>query len=178
MSHLSRVYGLARNRQRVRRFSDRSVPAELLERVLDCGRYAPSASEDQPWRFVVVRDALARRRLAAAAFHEERARTAPVLVVGCARIHSRVSGSGRPAHPVDLAAATQAMALAAADLGLQAVWLRGYREPTVRDVIGAPPDVPVISLLAIGYPDGFDPLPARRPVEEVICRETWKEGGA
>jgi len=177
VSHLSRVYSLARNRQPVRRFADRAVPGDLLARVLDCGRYAPSAGEDQPWRFVVVRDPLTRHRLAEAAFHSELVRTAPVVVVGCARRHSRISGHGRPSHPLDLAAATQSMALAAADLGLQASWIPGFREAAVRELLGVPGDVPVISLLGVGYPDGFGRLPDRRPEGEVIAWDTW-EGGA
>jgi nitroreductase len=177
VSHISRVYSLARNRQPVQRFADRPVPGELLARILDCGRYAPSAGEDQPWRFVVVRDPLTRHRLAEAAFNSELVRSAPVLVAGCARSHTRISGHGRHAHPVDLAAATQSMALAAADLGLQASWIPGFREPLVRELLAIPTDVPVISLLAIGYPEGFARLPERRPEAEVVAWESW-EGGA
>lgn len=176
MSHLSRVYSLARNRQPVRRFAGRPVPSEVLARILDCGRYAPSAGEDQPWRFVVVQDPLTRHRLAEAAFHSDLVRSAPALVAGCARIHSRISGHGRPAHPADVAAATQNMALAAADLGLQAAWIPGFREPVVRELLGVPPDVPVISLLAIGYPDGFSRLAERRPEAEVVAWESWNGG--
>lgn len=178
MSHLSRVYSLSRNRQPVRRFADRTVPADLLARVLDCGRYAPSAGEDQPWRFVVVRDPLTRHRLAEAAFHSELVRTAPVVVAGCARRHSRISGHGKPAYPLDLAAATQSMALAAADLGLQASWIPGFREPLVRDLLGVPGEVPIVSLLAVGYPDGFGRLADRRPESEVISWERWEGGVA
>ena len=58
MSHLSRVHSLSRNRQAVRRFADRQVPPDLLERILDCGRFAVSAGEDQPWRVIVVQDDL------------------------------------------------------------------------------------------------------------------------
>lgn len=177
MSYASRVLSLSRNRQAIRRFAERPVPPDLLSRILDCGRHAPSAREAQPWRFVVVQDALTRHRLAAAAFHHPHARTAPVLVVGCARIHSHVSGNGRPSHPVDLAAATQSMVLAAADMGISASWLTGYREPAVRDLLGIPSDVPVVSLLALGYPDGFESLPSRLPVEQTVAWERWEAHG-
>ncbi len=177
MSHLSRVYNLSRNRKPVKRFADRPVPQELLDRVLDCGRYSTSAGEDQPWRFVIVRDPLIRHRLAEAAFHSRLARTAPIVIVGCARLHSRISGNGKPAHPTDLAAAAQAMSLCAADLGLQSSWITGFREASVRAILGVPPDVPVVTLLALGYPDGFERLPDRRPVEETVSWDSWEEGG-
>lgn len=177
---MSRVLSLSRNRQAVRRFADRSLPADLLLRVLECARYAPSAREDQPWRFVVVQDALTRHRIARAVFQGDLIRTAPVLVVGCARVHSNIAGSGRPSHPVDLAAATQAMVLGAADLSLATAWITGFREGEVREVLGIPADVPVITLLAVGYPDGFQRLPDRRSDAEVLAWDRWgaTSGGA
>ncbi|MGH7540437.1 MAG: nitroreductase family protein, partial [Gemmatimonadota bacterium] len=162
---VSRLVSLARNRRPVQRFADRPVPADALETVLEAARYAPSAREAQPWRLVVVQEALARHRLAAAAFHHPHLKTAPVVIACCARIHSHVSGSGRPSWPADLAAATQTMMLAAADLGLHASWISGYREPDVRSVLGIPADVPVAALFALGYPEGLAPLPERVPRE-------------
>lgn len=176
MSHLSRVHSLSRNRQTVRRFADRPVPADLLERILDCGRYTVSAGEDQPWRFIVVRDQLTRHRLSEAAFNSEHVKSAPIVIVGCARVHSRISGHGKAAFPTDLAAATQSMALAAVDQGLQVAWITGFRESIVRSLLGVPPEIPVVTLLSIGYPDGFERLPARRPFGEVVVWDRW-EGG-
>jgi nitroreductase len=177
LSHLSRVHSLSRNRQAVRRFADRPVPPELLERILDCGRYSVSAGEDQPWRFIVVQERLTRHRLSEAAFNSEHVKTAPIVLVGCARVHSRISGHGKPAYPTDLAAATQSMALAAVDQGLQVAWITGFRESIVRSLLGVPRDIPVVTLLSIGYPDGFDRLPPRRPFTDVVAWDRW-EGGA
>ncbi|MFQ5888729.1 MAG: nitroreductase family protein [Gemmatimonadota bacterium] len=177
MSYSSRVLSLARNRQAVRRFADRRIPPDSLTRILECGCHAPSAKEAQPWRFVVVQDALTRHQIAAAAFNHPHVQTAPVLVLACARIHSHVSGNGRPSHPVDVAAATQSMVLAAADMGITASWITGYREPAVRALLGIPNDVPIVSILALGYPEGFEQLTARRKREEVIAWERWDERG-
>lgn len=176
MSRASRVLSLARNRRPVRRFADRTVPEEILECVLESARYAPSAKEAQPWRFVVVREGLTRHRIAAAAFNHPHVRTAPVVVLCCARIHSHVSGTGRPSFPVDLAAAAQTMMLAAADLGVAASWIPGFREAGVREAAGVPDDVPVVALVALGYPQGLGPLPERRPRDEVVAWERWEPG--
>jgi nitroreductase len=178
VSRASRVLSLARNRRRVRAFDDRPVPEEALECVLECARWAPSAKEAQPWRFVVVRNGLTRKKIAEAAFNHPHARTAPVVVAACARIHSHVSGTGRPSHPVDLAAAVQSMVLAAADLGLSSAWIAGFRESSVRDALGIPDPVPVVALLALGYPDGLEPLPEREPREEVVAWESWDGSAA
>jgi len=177
MSAVSRVLNLSRNRQAVKRFADRPVPPEILLRVLECGRYAPSAREDQPWRFVVVQDALTRHRIARAAFKGDLVRTAPALIVGCARVHSNIAGSGRPSHPMDLAAATAAMALGAADMSLATAWVTGFREGEVREVLEIPADVPVITLLALGYPDGYGPLPSRRSTDVAVAWDRWDATG-
>ncbi len=178
MIRVSRVVSLVRNRRPVQRFADRPVPADVLETVLESARYAPSAREAQPWRFVVVQEALTRLRIATAAFNHPHLQTAPVLIVCCARIHSHVSGSGRPSHPIDLAAATQTMLIVAADLGLHSSWITGYREPRVRAAVGIPDDVPVVAILALGYPDGLTPLPERRVRPEVIGWDRWRSDDA
>lgn len=177
MSHLSRVYQLLRNRQIVHGYAERPVPSASIARVLEAGRYAPSTRESQPWRFVVVQNVMVRYELAAAAFNNPLVRSAPVVIVACARVHSLVSGSGRPSHPVDVAAAVQCMAMTAADLGLAAAWITGYREPGVRKPLDIPSDVPVVALLTIGYADGFAPLAARRAEDEVVAWETWGKDG-
>lgn len=176
MSRASRVLSLARNRRPVDRFDDRPVPDEALGCVLECARYAPSAKEAQPWRFVVVQEAGRRQRLAKAAFHHRHARTAPVLIAACARIHTHVSGVGRRSWPLDLAAAVQSMVMAAADLGLATGWITGFREQAVREVLEIPEPVPVAALLAVGYPDGLEQLPEREPLEEVVAWGGWGSG--
>lgn len=178
MSVVSRVLSLSRNRQSVRRFADRPIPSEILLRVLECGRYAPSAREDQPWRFVVVQDAMTRHRIARAVFQGDLIRTAPALVVGCARVHSNIAGSGRPSHPIDLAAATQAMVLGAADMSLATAWITGFREAEIREILAIPGDIPVVTILALGYPDGFQRLAVRRDDDLCIAWDRWNTTGS
>lgn len=176
MSRAARVLSLGRNRQGVHRFQDRAVRADVLECVLEAARYAPSAKEAQPWRFVVVQDALRRHQVARAAFNHPLVLSAPVLILCCARIHSHVSGNGRVSHPIDVAAAAQSMSLAAADVGLGVGWTLGFREDEVRKHTEIPSDVPVLVILTLGYPESFQPLPPRRPAEEVFAWEGWKAG--
>ena len=171
----SRVLSLARNRRPVRRFADRPIPVETLRSVLECARFAPSAKEAQPWRFVVVQDALTRHRIAAGAFNHPHVRTAPVVIACCARVHSHVSGNGRRSFPVDLAAATESMRLAAADVGLASSWITGFREGVLRELLGIPADVPIVALLALGYPDGISALPARLSRRKVFAWDRWRE---
>lgn len=176
MSRAARVLSLGRNRQGIRRFQDRAIRTDVLECVLEAARYAPSAKEAQPWRFVIVQDALRRHQVARAAFNHPLVLSAPVLILCCARIHSHVSGNGRVSHPIDVAAAAQSMSLAAADVGLGVGWITGYRESEVRTLAEIPSDVPILAILAIGYPESFQTLPERRAAEEVFAWERWKTG--
>ena len=66
-------------RKTIRRFSSRPVAEELVGEILEAGRRAPSASNTQPWRFVVVRDEPGKSELAEAAFGQKAVATAPVL---------------------------------------------------------------------------------------------------
>jgi len=58
------IYEAIRMRQSIRRYRPDPVPDDVLNRVLDAMRLAPSAGNLQPWRFVVVRDAATREQLA------------------------------------------------------------------------------------------------------------------
>ncbi len=162
----------------VQKFDDRMVAADVVEAVLEAARYAPSAREAQPWRFVVVQEALARHQIATGAFNHPLVKTAPVVVVCCARIHSHVSGSGRPSFPMDLAAATQTMVIAAADLGIHSSWIYGFRESVIRSVVGIPDDVPVVALFCLGHQAGLSDLPERRPRADVIAWDRWRSDDA
>ncbi|MCG8468648.1 MAG: nitroreductase family protein [Gemmatimonadetes bacterium] len=175
---VTRLLHLVRNRRVVQKFDDRMVAADAIEAVLEAARYAPSAREAQPWRFVVVQEALARHKIAAAAFNHPHVKTAPVVVVCCARIHSHVSGSGRSSFPMDVAAATQTMVIAAADLGLHSSWIYGFRESVIRPVVGVPNDVPIVALLCLGHQAGLGDLPERRSRTEVIAWDRWRSDDA
>jgi len=68
-------------RRATNKFTDEEVPAEVLEAVLRLGAQAPSGYNFQPWRFVVVRDADARRRLQQVAFNQPKVAQAPVVII-------------------------------------------------------------------------------------------------
>jgi nitroreductase len=73
------IYEAIKMRKSVRAFKNEGVPDEVLNRILDAVRLAPSANNFQEWRFVVVRDAKARRKIAQAACRQTFVGEAPVL---------------------------------------------------------------------------------------------------
>src|SRR3972149_8581232 len=75
-----------RNRRSIRRFKPDPVPDELILQLLESARLAPSGSNTQPWRFIVVKNPETRQRLQEASFNQRHVGQAPVIIACCADI--------------------------------------------------------------------------------------------
>ena len=158
----------------VRSYLDRDVEAEKLERVLEAARLAPSASNRQEWRFVVVRDAERRAALAQAASGQTFVGSAPVVIVACVAQASHVMRCGQPCAPIDVAIALEHIALQATAEGLGTCWIGAFDAAAVKAIIGAPEEVVVVELMPLGYPAGTAPEKKRLSLEEIVMPETWR----
>ena len=138
------------SRRSIRVYTDEPVSEVDLQSLLEAGMAAPSASNRKPWHFVVVTERDALRALAAAHPFGKMLASAGAAIAVC----------GDPAISdwwvQDCSAATENILVAAAGLGLGAVWLgshgRPERERAIREVLGIPERIGVLSLLSIGYP--------------------------
>ena len=172
---------LAANRRSIRRFSPAPVPRELVEKVLDVARLAPSAANSQPWEFVVVEDEEMRRKVARAAaslLSEARKRDpsfnwsvsvqpflaqAPVLIVvlGDRRMLEAYPSvlRGNVLLRQSLANCVYGLQLAAASLGLATAWgtlQGGSPETDIRELLGIPEVLAVDHIVPLGYPDDVE----------------------
>ncbi|MGC8849234.1 MAG: nitroreductase family protein, partial [Candidatus Bathyarchaeia archaeon] len=114
------VLDAIKGRRSIYRFKPDPIPDEKIEAILEAGRWAPSWTNAQPWRFIVVRDPERKRRLT------EAAATITGVGIGEAPVVVAVIADPRvdPYHYVeDCAAATLNMALAAHSLGLSSFWV-------------------------------------------------------
>lgn len=159
-------------RYSVRQYQDRPVEAEKLERVLEAARLAPSASNRQVWRFVVVRDPQRRAALVQAC-GQPFVGEAPVVLVACAADTTRVMRCGLKCHPIDVAIALEHIALQAVAEGLGTCWIGAFDQQAVKAVIGAPEEVEVVELMPLGYPAVPPPPKQRRPLSEIVMNERW-----
>lgn len=161
-------------RKSVRAWADRPVEEEKLASVLEAGRLAPSASNRQESRFVVVRDEATRKKLGPAACNQPFVGEAPVVIVCCAETDDHRMSCGQLCYPIDLAIAIDHMTLAATELGLGTCWIGAFHEDEVKDLLGIPSDIRVVELLPLGYPADASPKEKRRlPLEEIVHRERW-----
>jgi nitroreductase len=157
-----------RTRRSCRRFADRHVPKELLLEVVDAGRLAATARNEQPWEFVVVTDAAARREIAGMTEYGKFIADAPVCIA--------VLSKDTKYYLEDGAAATQNLLVAAHALGLGACWVAGDKKPYAAKIVhrlGAPAEIRLVALVALGWPEGGLPTPGKRALEDVLHWDTY-----
>jgi len=161
-------------RRSIRKYKDKAIEDEKLERVLEAGRLAPSAGNRQEWKYVVVRDPDTREKLATAANGQQFVAEAAAVIVCCARESGHVMSCGQASYPIDVAISVDHMTLAAIEEGLGTCWIGAFKEEPVRNLLNIPGDVRVVSLLTIGYPDMEPKARQRRSMDEVVCYDTWQ----
>src|SRR5512136_2314620 len=146
------VIDAIKTRKSVRVYLDRPIEDEKLNAVLEAARLAPSASNRQEWRFVIVRETETRKKLAAAAGGQAFVGEAPVVIVACAETDMHVMGCGQLCYPIDVAIALDHMSLAAVDLGLGTCWIGLFDEKKVKEILHIPDEIRVVELMPLGYP--------------------------
>ena len=168
------VHEAIRERYSVRSYQDKPVEDDKLARVLEAARLAPSGSNRQPWKFIVVRDARRRADLAAACNEQGFIAEAPVVIVGVGLMPDRTMSCQVPGDPVDVAIAMEHIALAAVAEGLGTCWIGAFDQDAVRKVVGVPASAKVIEVMPLGYPADSPRAKSRNPIEEVVSYEMFE----
>ena len=160
------------SRRNVREFGPAPVEAEDLERILEAGRRSPSASNSQPWDFILVTDAEDRVALAGVwrgAWHVANAPAVVAVIAPSDKV-------GATLH-FDLGQATMAMMIAAADLGLGTAHASVSDQDLARRILGFPEGRFCSNLFSIGYPADGPLVPVkrlkRRAFDDVVHRGGW-----
>ena len=164
-----------RARRNVRQYTDQPIARADLERILDAGRRAPSASNWQPWNFVVVTD---RPRLVELAKVWQGARHVARSAATVALVVRQPEDTRREDLLMyDLGQATANMMLAATDLGIGSGHAAVSDQEQARRVLGFPDGYFCAYLIGLGYPADrpLRPLrrPDRRPFDEVVHWDRW-----
>jgi nitroreductase len=169
------VYEVIRTRKSVRSYQDKPVEEATLNRVLEAARLAPSASNRQEWRYVVVRDENSRKKLVEAASGQSFVGEAPVVIACCAKSDGHVMKCGHPSFLIDVAIGIDHLTLAAAAEGLGTCWIGAFDQKAVKAVLGIPDDIEVVELLPLGYPaDASVKEKKRLPMNDIVYQERWK----
>lgn len=140
-------------RRSIRKFTDKPVDDETLREILAAAMAAPSAGNQQPWRFVIVRDRNLLEGVAKVNQYAAMAPRAPLGVLVC----GDTKAEKYPGYwVIDCAAAVQNLLLAAHALGLGAVWTGVHpnqdRVAGMTRLFGVPAGVIPHSFIPIGWP--------------------------
>ncbi|NOX84593.1 MAG: nitroreductase, partial [Chlorobi bacterium] len=147
-------YELIKTRESIRDYDPaKPVDKEVLNRILDAGRLAPSAANRQPWTFVVVSSAEKLKEVREC-YQREWFQQAPhILVVVGDRSKSWVRGyDGYNSIETDLAIAMDHMILAAENEGVGTCWIVAYNYEKLSKAIGLKENEVIYCITPLGYP--------------------------
>jgi nitroreductase len=158
-------------RRSIREFTGEEVSGEHLYEIIRAGTWAPSGLNNQPWRFVIVKDPVVRSKLAEQTKYRHIVLAAPALIivfVDKQAMYDEVKdhqGAG---------ACLQNMLLAAEALDLGAVWLGQIlrNKDQVNNILGLSDQYDLMAVVALGHPLHRNQQSSRRDLQEVILKET------
>jgi len=143
------ILELIKTRRSIRKYTPGSITEQEINKILEAGRWAPSADNSQPWKFIVLRDPERRKRLA------EILTWGNFLSQAALGIAVTINPEASECPIQDGAAATQNMLLEAHSLGFGACWIGTYDsgyEASARKVLNLPEGERLLSIIAIGQP--------------------------
>jgi nitroreductase len=169
-------YQVIKKRKSIRKYKTDPLPDDVLNRILDAGRMAPSAKNYQPWHFIVIREPEMKKKVAEACRNQFFMADAGAIICGCAleKIAWGRMGNYMAAWPHDLSIALQHIILAATNEGLGTCWIGAFDEKMVKDVLGIPDDVRVVALTPVGYPAEEGKDRGRLNLEDIISYEKFE----
>ncbi|MBQ9135154.1 MAG: nitroreductase family protein [Lachnospiraceae bacterium] len=169
-----------RGRRSIRQFTDKPVPHDVLENIVETASYAPSWKHTQITRYIAVegalKDKIADECTSAYAKNGEIIKNAPLLIaVTFIKNRSGFERDGSFSTPkeggwqmFDAGIATEAFCLAAYEQGLGTVILGIFDEAKAASLLEVPEERELVALIPVGYPAEEPVAPRRKPVEELL----------
>ena len=191
------VMDAIQKRRSVRKYKPDEIPEDVLDKLLNAMRLAPSGKNRQPWKFIVVRDKATKAKLAEACNGQKWIAEAPVVIVACGsekeaavryyRDGQAIIGVGwdieeemengaieyESCVSIDLAIALDHLTLAAVEEGLGTCWIGALNENQVKELLSVPDDMRAALVMPIGYPVSWPDARPRKPIEEIVCYERY-----
>ena len=171
--------------QSVRKYLDKPVEREKIERCLEAARLAPSANNSQPWSFIVVDDpklkeAVARKTFDKLISFNRFSLQAPVLILLLSERPSFISRIGSAIKDkqfslIDIGITAEHLCLQAAEEGLGTCMLGWFNEKGVKKLLNIPPLKRVELIITMGYPESNQIRPKKRkPIDQIKSYNSYK----
>jgi nitroreductase len=170
------LMSIMKGRRSIRRYQDKEVPEEIVERLLDSVRWSPSWANTQCWEIVIVKDPATKEKLKETIGSTNPSSKgiveAPLVLALCGKVKSSGYYKGQVTTKFgdwllfDLGIATQSLCLAAFDAGLGTVIIGMLDHDKAKEVLGVEEDYEVVALIPVGYPAKESAAPKRREIGE------------
>lgn len=158
-------------RYSVRGYASTPVSDDTIRKLFDIVRYAPSAYNNQPWIFIVVRSPKGREALCQS-YNRKWFADAPVLIaVGYDTLKSWKRSDGKDYGIVDCTIAMDHLTLAATELGLGTCWVGAFDDSTARNALQIPKSVELVALTPLGFPATTQGEKRRDPADTYLYWE-------
>ena len=172
------VFEAIQKRYSCRKYLEKDIPKDLILKILEAARLAPSAGNIQPWFFIIVNDKEKKEIIAKSGRWASFIEKAPIVIVGCGNKEASPKW-----YEVDVSIAMEHMVLEATELGLGTCWVGSFDEKKVKEILKIPEKYEVIALLAIGYPaEKIDIMgkmlhliKPRKKIEEIFSFNEYEE---
>jgi nitroreductase len=152
-------------RRSVRSYTEKDIPEESLQRILEAARWAQSAVNRQPWEFITIHDKDMLREISKHARYGGFIKDAPVAI-------AVVTNPKTKWHLIDGSTAVQNMALAAWEMGIGTCWIGSLEREEVKKLLGIPDELHLLTVLPFGYPATVGSS-TRRDLDSMIHRDRW-----
>jgi len=161
---------LLKSRRSIRKYKNKPVEEEKIQKCLEAARWAPSASNKQPWEFLIVTDEKVRMKLSEIHPYAKFVSESPVVFVPLTNpeVHQKY-------HMSDTALATMQYMIEAHSLGLGTCWagvIGASLEPEIKELLGVPDNLNVLGLVATGYANE-EPTRTRKELEDLVHYEKY-----
>jgi nitroreductase len=180
---MAELMDVIKERRSIRKYQEKEVTEEALNKVLESVKWSPSWANTQCWEVIVVKDIANKEKLQETFSKTNPARKAvsqaPLVLVLCGKINSSgyYKGVVTTKHGdwfmYDLGIATQSLCLAAHDLGLGTVITGLFDHDKAKAILGVPEGFEVVSIIPLGYPAKDSAAPKRREISEFTHYENF-----
>ncbi|MEM1585970.1 MAG: nitroreductase family protein [Candidatus Bathyarchaeia archaeon] len=156
------VFKLISERRSIRKYRKERIPKDILKRILEAGRLAPSGRNAQPWYFIVIEDEEVKSKLVDACMGQKFVGEAGAVIVFLG------DPSASRWYRQDPFIAASFMILEACEEGLGTCFVGAFEEEKVKQILKIPENLSVIILLAVGFPDERPAPKPRKPREQIF----------
>ena len=178
---------IIKQRKSVRKYINKPVEPEKLEKVMIAAQNAPSWKNGQCWKFVVVTDHEIKNALIrhTNAFNQTWLGNEYAIIVACGNPDESGFRNEQRYYMVDVAIALQNLVLEATSLGLGTCWIGSFEEDKLKQLLKIPDKFRIVAITPLGYPAKKDGLIGniaktivrshnRKPLSEVFSFNQWE----